>query len=76
MPEPKNKEELQTPSRMLIFLSSYSPELSSKNKPLKDLLKKDSFILQNNHRECIKDMKSIMSGLAFFDHSCRAIKIN
>jgi len=39
-------------------------------------LKEESFILQNNQCKCIKDIKeSIVSGLAFFDHTCRTIEL-
>jgi hypothetical protein len=61
---------------MLNFLSRYILDLSSKNKPLTDMLKQESFALQEQHHECIMDVKhSTMSRLAFFYHRCRTIKL-
>ncbi|KAK2704195.1 hypothetical protein QYM36_017493 [Artemia franciscana] len=76
MPSPQSKEELQTLLGMLNFLSKYIPDLSSKNKPLRDLTKATDFRWETNHEASIKEIKSCISeNLAFFDHKCKVVEL-
>ena len=76
MPSPQSKEELQTLLGMLNFLSKYIPNLSSKNKPLRDLTKATDFRWETNHKASMKEIKSCISeNLAFFDHKCKVVEL-
>ncbi|KAK2721380.1 hypothetical protein QYM36_003607, partial [Artemia franciscana] len=76
MPSPQSKEELQTLLGMLNFLSKYIPDLSSKNKPLRDLTKATDFRWETDHEASMKEIKSCISeNLAFFDHKCKVVKL-
>ncbi|KAK2724744.1 hypothetical protein QYM36_001288, partial [Artemia franciscana] len=76
MPSPQSKEELQTLLGMLNFLSKYIPNLSSKNKPLRDLTKATDFRWETDHEASMKEIKSCISeNLAFFDHKCKVVEL-
>ncbi|KAK2717700.1 hypothetical protein QYM36_006471 [Artemia franciscana] len=76
MPSPQSKEELQTLLGMLNFLSKYIPNLSSKNKPLRDLTKATNFRWETDHEASMKEIKSCISeNLAFFDHKCKVAEL-
>ncbi|KAK2715001.1 hypothetical protein QYM36_009858 [Artemia franciscana] len=76
MPSPQSKEELQTLLGMLNFLSKYIPDLSSKNKPLRDLTKATDFRWETDHEASMKEIKSCISeNLAFFDHKCKVVEL-
>ncbi|KAK2707613.1 hypothetical protein QYM36_015351, partial [Artemia franciscana] len=66
MLSPQSKEELQTLLGMLNFLSKYIPDLSSKNKPLRDLTKATDFRWETDHEA---------KNLAFFDHKCKVVEL-
>ncbi|KAK2716831.1 hypothetical protein QYM36_007097 [Artemia franciscana] len=76
MPSPQSKEELQTLLGMLNFLSKYIPDLSSKNKPLRDLTKATDFRWETDHEASMKEIKSCISeNLVFFDHKCKVVEL-
>ncbi|KAK2709159.1 hypothetical protein QYM36_012977 [Artemia franciscana] len=76
MPSPQSKEELQTLLGMLNFLSKYILDLSSKNKPLRDLTKATDFRWETDHEASMKEIKSCISeNLAFFDHKCIVVEL-
>ncbi|KAK2707572.1 hypothetical protein QYM36_015319 [Artemia franciscana] len=51
MPEPRNKEELQTLLGMFNYLSRYIPNLSSLNQPLQELGKAKDFVWTKKHSD-------------------------
>ena len=76
MPNPKSKEELQTLLGMLNFLSKYIPDLSSKNKPLRDLTKATEFKWEAVHKSSMEEIKrSISDSLSFFEHDCKTLDL-
>ena len=69
MPNPKSKEELQMLLRKSNFLSKYIPDLSSRNKPLRDLTKATEFKWEAVHKSLMEEIKrSISDSLSFFEH--------
>ncbi|KAK2704046.1 hypothetical protein QYM36_017622 [Artemia franciscana] len=76
MPEPRNKEELQTLLGMFNYLSRYIPNLSSLNQPLQELGKAKDFVWTKKHSNaCQTICKSLCEHLSYFDTHCQEVEI-
>ena len=76
MPEPKNKEELQTLLGMFNYLSRYIPKLSILNQPLRELGKAKEFVWKKVHSDaCQVIRKSLCEHLSYFDTNCQEVEI-
>ena len=76
MPEPKNKEELQTLLGMFNYISRYIPNLSILNQPLQELGKTTEFAWKKvNSDACHSIRKSWCEQLSYFDTNCSEVEI-
>ncbi|KAK2713179.1 hypothetical protein QYM36_011767 [Artemia franciscana] len=70
IPQPHNREELQTLLGMLNYLSCYIPNLSSQNEPLRTLSKQHKFVWEEVHDNAFDTIKkSVCSTISPFNPS-------
>lgn len=77
MDEPQNKTELMRFNGMINYLGKYIPNLSSLNKPLRQLLEKDiSWHWTEEHRQCFQKLKDTLTKapvLKYFEQNERTV---
>ena len=71
MPAPTNKKELQEFLGFVTYMSPFIKNLAEKSAPLRDLLKKESlFIWEDHHQKCFQNLKDVVlddATLVYFD---------
>jgi hypothetical protein len=76
MPAPQNQEELQTLLGMFNYLSRYIPNLSTLNKPLRDLLKQQKFEWTPSHEDAKRGIQdAICQNITYFDPEAKDIEV-
>ena len=76
MPRPQSHEELLTLLGMLYYLAKYIPDLSTRNKSLRDTLKCEPFSWSpENDQTLVELMQSIMSGISFFNYKSLNVEL-
>ncbi|KAK2710763.1 hypothetical protein QYM36_012067 [Artemia franciscana] len=69
MPRPQSREELLTLLGMLNYLTKYVPDLSTRNKSLRDILQCEPFSWSPENDQTLAELKqSIVSGISFFNY--------